>query len=223
MFPGGTLPDGLPGPHAGGPVVTAGAPRGAAKAAVVCLHGRGATPQGVLNLLDPVRRRGVAFVAPGADRSRWYPYAADAPRERNEPHRSSALAVVESTLAATRATLSLPAESVVLVGFSQGACVAAEHLATAGGRHPAALLSGCLLGPEVDAAGDDGDLGGAAVLVAGGADDRRVPPERVRATAAVLRALGGDVTERVYDGVGHEVVDDEFAWLRSLLDGLVEE
>ncbi|WP_348612513.1 alpha/beta hydrolase [Halobaculum rarum] len=217
MFPGGTLPDDLPGPHAGQPVVTAGAPRGAAEAAVVCLHGRGATAQGAINLYEPVARHGVAFVAPQGVRSRWLPHAADAPRERNEPHLSSALAAVGAVLARTREVLDLPAEAIVVTGFSQGAAVAAEYAAGVGGRHPLALLSGGLLGPTVDPGSYDGDLTGTPVLVAGGADDDRVPVERLAATADVLRARGGDVTERVYDGVGHEVTDDEFAWIDDVL------
>ncbi|WP_277553824.1 alpha/beta hydrolase [Halobaculum limi] len=212
----------VPGPHGGGDVLTAGAPRGAARAAVVALHGRGATPQGIVNVLDPVASHGVAFVAPGAHRSRWLPYAADEPIERNEPHRSSALAVVEATLAWTRETLSLPPAAVLLVGFSQGGCVAAEYAATAGSRHPTAVLSGTLLGPTVDAAGYEGDLAETPVLVAGGADDDRVPPSRVRETAAALRTLGADVTNRVYEGVGHEVTDDEFAWIRDRLAGATD-
>ncbi|QZP37127.1 alpha/beta hydrolase [Halobaculum magnesiiphilum] len=223
MFPGGTLPDDLPGPHAGQPVVTAGAPRGAAEAAVVCLHGRGATAQGAINLYEPVAGHGVAFVAPQGARSRWFPHAADEPRERNEPHVPSAVAVVDTVLDRTREALGLPPEAVVLTGFSQGAAVAAEYAAGTGGRHPLALLSGGLLGPTVDPGQYGGDLGGTPVLVAGGADDERVPVERLAATARAFESLGGDVTERVYEGVGHEVTDDEFAWLADLLAELTVE
>jgi len=223
MFSGGTLPDDLPDPHAGQAVVTAGAPRRAAEAAVVCLHGRGATAQGAINLYEPIARHGVAFVAPQASRSRWFPYAAHAPRERNEPHRSSALAALDAVLGRTREVLDLPAERIVVTGFSQGAAVAAEYAAGVGGRHPFALLSGGLLGPTIDPGSYAGDLDGAPVLVAGGGADDRVPVERVAATASVLRGLGAAVTERVYDGVGHEVTDDEFAWLEDLLAELVDD
>ena len=96
-----------------------------------------------------------------------------------------------------------------------------------GGDHPVAVLSGSLLGPAVD---DDtashryaGDLAGTPALVAGGGDDDRLAPERIRATASVLRDLGADVTERVYDGVGHEVTDEEFAWLDGVLRGILDD
>ncbi|WP_276259854.1 alpha/beta hydrolase [Haloglomus litoreum] len=221
---------GVAGPHGGRRVVAAGAPRGAAEAAVVALHGRGATAQGIVNLLEPVHRHGVAFLAPDAERSRWLPHAADAPRERNEPHLSSALAVVDAVVADAVDRLGLDRERVVLLGFSQGAGIAAEYAARTPGPSPVVVLSGSLLGPEVDPgryldADGDGDapMAGAPVLLTVGAEDPHVPVARVRATGDVFRALGADVTERVHDGVGHEVTDDAFAWVDALLARLVGE
>ncbi|ELZ31596.1 phospholipase/carboxylesterase [Halogeometricum pallidum JCM 14848] len=215
----------VPGPHDPDSFVAAGAPRGAARAAVVALHGRGATAQGIVNLLDPVARHGVAFVAPRADRSRWYPGAADDPLERNEPHLSSALGVVESVLDRVASTVGVPRERTVLLGFSQGACVAAEYAARNPGPSPVVVLSGTLLGPTADAdryAGGE-RFDGTPVFVGCGADDARVDAGRVRDTADVFRSLGADVTERRYDGVGHEVTDDEFEYVDALLAGLVED
>jgi phospholipase/carboxylesterase len=216
---------GVPGPHGSRRVVAAGAPRGAAEAAVVALHGRGATAQGVVNLLEPVHRHGVAFLAPDAARSRWFPYAADAPRERNEPHLSSALAVVDAVVTDAVERLGVPRERVVLLGFSQGACLAAEYATRDPGPSPVVVLSGSLLGPDVGAGRDTADdtrrSEETPVLLGVGDDDPHVPVERVRATAEVFRALGADVTERVYDGVGHEVTDDEFAWVDGLLSRLL--
>lgn len=209
-------------PHAGGPLVTAGAPAGATEVVVVLLHGRGATADGVVRLADPLYRHGVTFYAPEADRNRWYPYSAFAPVERNEPHLSSALRRVGAVVG--RATRALPADRVVVGGFSQGACLAAEFAA----RHPRRYggvfaLSGGLVGPD-DRLADpsfEGSLAGTPVFLGYGDADERVPVERVRRTAEILRSLDGDVTDRVYEGVGHEVTDDEFGVVGALLDRLL--
>lgn len=218
----------VPGPHGGREVVAAGAPRGAARAVVIALHGRGATGQGIVNLLDPVHRHGVAVLAPSAERSRWYPGGAAAPVERNEPHLSSALAVVDALVDHAVEVAGVPPENVVLLGFSQGACVVAERAARTPDRHPVVVLSGTLLGPTVDPdryvrPGDEdgGPMDGTPVFVGWGADDALVPADRVRATADTFRRLGGAVTERPYDGVGHAVTDDEFDRVGRLLDDLL--
>ncbi|CQH51228.1 alpha/beta hydrolase fold protein [Halobacterium hubeiense] len=210
-------------PHADQPVVTAGAPASVADAVVVLLHGRGATAQGVVNLAEPLYRHGVTFVAPDAARSRWYPYSSFAPVERNEPHVSSALAAVDRVLADVH-EWDVAIEDVVLFGFSQGAFLASEYAARNPRRYGGvAALSGGLLGETVDASGYTGSLDGAPVFLGVGDDDPNVPVERVHETREVFEALDGTVTERVYEGVGHEVTDDEFAVVGSWLDGIVGE
>ncbi|MFB6270336.1 MAG: alpha/beta hydrolase, partial [Halobacterium sp.] len=209
-------------PHADQPVVTAGAPASVADAVVVALHGRGATAQGVVNLADPLYRHGVTFVAPQAARSRWFPYAAGAPIQRNEPHVSSALSAVDRVLADV-ADWGVPVEDVVLFGFSQGASLAAEYAARNPRRYGGVVvLSGGLLGPLDHAREYEGSMDGAPVFLGCGADDPHVSGERVRETAAVFRDLDADVTERIYDGVGHEVTDEEFAFAGGLLDEILE-
>ncbi|MFC3478705.1 alpha/beta hydrolase [Halobacterium litoreum] len=211
-----------PDPHADQPVVSAGAPAAAADAVVLALHGRGATAQGVVNLVEPLYRHGVAVVAPQASRSRWFPHGAGEPVERNEPHVSSALAAVDRTLAEIR-EWGVPPERVLLFGFSQGACVASEYVA----RNPqrfggVAALRGGLLGPVGETRDFAGALDGTPVFLGVGGDDERVDAERIAETAAVFRELGGDVTERVADGVGHAVADDEFEAVGGMLDALLD-
>ncbi len=47
--------------------------------------------------------------------------------------------------------------------------------------------------------------------------DAHVPAERVRESADVLRALGGEVTMRLYPGMGHLVNEDEIEHVRAML------
>ncbi|MFC6953981.1 alpha/beta hydrolase [Halorubellus litoreus] len=225
--PGASPTASAPPPHGGQPVVTAGAPRGATDVVVLALHGRGATAQGVVNLLDPAYRHGATFLAPDAHRSRWYPHAATADRERNEPDLSSAVAVVDALVAHATDHLGVDRERVVLAGFSQGATVAAEYALANPARYGGvALLSGAAI--DTDAVIDtavDGDVErgsesfhGTPVLVAVGADDPHVPRARVDATAAAFRDHGADVDVRVSDGVGHEVTDDALDRVGALVD-----
>ena len=202
-------------------MVTAGAPVGATEVAVVLLHGRGATADGIVRLAEPLYRHGVTFYAPGADRSRWYPYSFLAPVERNEPHLSSALRRVEAVV--ERAAETVPVERVVVGGFSQGACLAAEFAVRRPRRYGGVfVLSGGLVGPTEWLGGREygGSLDGTPVFLGCGDADGHVPVERVRRTADVFRSLDGDVTERVYPGVAHEVTDDEFETVGGLVDDL---
>jgi phospholipase/carboxylesterase len=209
-----------PPPHGGEPVVTAGAPRGATEVVVLALHGRGATAQGVVNLLDPAYRHGVTFLAPDANHSRWYPHAATAPRERNEPDLGSAVAVVDALVAHATSTFDVDHQQIVLTGFSQGATVAAEYALATPRRYGAlALLSGVVTDPDA-ASADVGDstFAGTPVLVAAGDDDPHLPIERIHATADALETLGGDVDVRITEGVGHEVTDDVLERVGELVE-----
>ena len=195
-------------PHADQGLVSAGAPRGAAEAVVVALHGRGATAQGVVNLAEPLAHHGVAVVAPAAERSRWFPHAASGPIERNEPHVSSAVRAVDGVLDDV-SEWGLGPERVVLFGFSQGASLACEYVAARPRRYGGvAAFSGGLLGPSVADREFAGSLDGTPVLLGWGSEDGRVDAGGLRATATVLRGLGASVAARESDGVGHAVTDE---------------
>ncbi len=209
------------GPHAGQPILTAGAPRGAADAALVLLHGRGATANGILDLGHELDRSGVALVAPQAARSRWYPYSFSAPLEQNQPHLDSALrAVGDAGEVANDA--GVPRDRVVVLGFSQGACLGSEWAIRNPARYGGVVaLSGGLVGPEGTTWPQNGSFEGTPAFFGCDEDDPHVPIERVRESAAAFRERGADVTERRYEGVGHTVTDDEVAWVRGLIDGLL--
>jgi len=202
-------------------IVRGGAGLGDAHAAVILLHGRGATAQSILRLADELVQSGVAYLAPQAARRTWYPYSFMAPTDQNEPALSSALSRV-GTLLATTSEAGIPADRVALLGFSQGACLALEYAA----RHPqryGALVgwSGGLIGPEDDPLAHDGSLEGTPVFLGCSDQDPHIPLERVRDTADVLDAMGAQVDLRVYPGMGHTVNDDEIRAVRDLIAGLV--
>lgn len=218
-------------PHEGQPVRETGAPIKRAKAAVVLLHGRGAMAAGMLPLADELAQPDAIFRAPQAAGYTWYPHSFLAPLKANEPHLSSALAAVGSVLAELEAN-GLPPEQTVLLGFSQGACLAVEFAA----RHPrryggVVAFSGGLIGngeqegePPDDKTFDyAGSLEGTPVFIGCSDHDPHIPQERVERSAKVLAALDADVTMRLYPGLGHTINEDEIKFTRGLLTRIIQE
>ena len=206
------------GPHDGQPVLVAGAPLGEGAVTVVLLHGRGATAMSILDLAAAVNRPDVTWLAPQARSNTWYPNRFLAPLESNEPWLTSALEAVRDLVGQASAAGVLQ-HRVVLMGFSQGACLAVESLvrepALAGG---AAGLSGGLIGPPGTVWPDAGRLDGVPVFLGCSDVDFHIPKERVLESADVLRARGADVTAILYPGMDHTVNDDELRHVRALID-----
>src|SRR5881227_753439 len=75
-------------------VLEAGEPLAAARAAMILLHGRGATAEDIMTIAAEVERPGWAYLAPQAAGSAWYPNPFTAPLESNEPYLSAALDMV---------------------------------------------------------------------------------------------------------------------------------
>jgi predicted esterase len=205
------------GPHQGQPVLAAGCPVAEAAAAVVMVHGRGATAESILEFGEELWRPDLAFLAPQAAGDVWYPYSFLAPFEQNEPGLSSALALLGS-LVDRLAAEGMPAERTVLLGFSQGACLALEFAARHARRYGAVVgLSGGLMGPPGTPRDYAGTLAGTPVFLGCSDRDPHIPKGRVDETAAVLEKLGAEVTERIYPGLGHTVNEDELELVRGLL------
>ena len=216
----------MTGPHQDRPLATDGTPLEEAEAALVLLHGRGATARSILGMGREVHREGLALLAPQAARNTWYPESFLAPGERNEPGRSSGLQAIANAVSRANEA-GIPTERVMLLGFSQGACLASEFVARNPRRYGGlAVLSGGLIGDSVEAAdytsGNEGDLGGTPVFLGCSDVDPHIPAERVHETAAVLEELGGDVTTRIYEGMGHGVNEDELAEVAAMVEGLLE-
>lgn len=206
-------------PHAGQPVVHAGAPLDEADAVMVMVHGRNAAPKNILDLAPRIDRPRFACVAPAAAGGTWYPLSFLAPRERNEPGLSSGLGVLES-IVRDLLQRGFPAARLVLLGFSQGACLTSEFAARHPRRYGGVLaLSGGLIGPPGVTWDDlDGSLDGTPVFLGCSDVDAHVPKERVIESEGVFRRLGARVTRRLYPGMGHLVNDDEIDAVRAVLD-----
>ncbi len=208
--------------HQGQPVLRAGAGPGAARAAVVLLHGRGADAADILGLAGHLDVGGVAYMAPQAAHHTWYPYSFLAPLQQNEPWLSSALARVEEVVGSLLAE-GLAPERLVLLGFSQGACLTLESVVRRPRRYGAVVgLTGGLIGPPGTPWPDRGELAGTPVYLGAGDPDPHVPWHRVEETADVLRRLGAAVEVERFPGFPHAVHPRQLAAARRLLEAVVE-
>lgn len=211
-------------PHDLAPV-TDGAGLEDANAAVVMVHGRGATAPSILAMHQELDadRSDVAYLAPRAADNEWYPYSFTAPVEKNEPGRTSGLRAI-ARLIERAADHDVSPEHVLVMGFSQGACLATEYAARNPRRYGGVVaLSGGLIGEELDeydAREPDETMDGTPVFLGCSDVDPHIPLERVHETRDVFESLGADVTEEIYQGMGHGVNRDELARVSAMVDSL---
>ena len=204
-------------------VARAGRPLSEAEAAVVMVHGRGATAESILTLAEEIGQPDLAYVAPQAPGFTWYPFSFLAPIERNEPHLSAALRTLEEVLAELLAA-GIPPERTVLLGFSQGACLSLEFAARHAQRFAGVVaLSGGLIGPPGMPRDYEGSFDGTPVFLGCSDRDPHIHEERVHESAEVFRRMGARVTERIYPGLGHTVNQDELSWVADLLGSLARQ
>jgi predicted esterase len=210
----------ISGPHNGQPVYRSGEPLYTADAAIVMMHGRGASADDMLGLAETLAAPGLAILAPEAAGNVWYPYVYSSPTSQNEPYLSSALDAVGAAVAMAEAA-GIPAHNIILLGFSQGACLALEYAAR-NGRHYGGVvgLSGVLIGTDDGPRSDNGCLDGTPVFLGCGDIDPYFPVVRVERAAAILEKRGGSVIMRIFRGMGHTVNDDEIGVVRGLIKDL---
>lgn len=196
----------------------AGAAIEKADSALILIHGRGASAQGMLPLAEALKApAGMAVVAPQAPEGAWYPQRFIAPLSENEPHLSAALGRVGELVTSLEAA-GIPAERIVLAGFSQGACLATEFAVRNARRYGAILaFSGGLIGPPGTKWDYAGTLDGTHAFIGCADADPHIPVGRVEESARVLDAHGARVTARVYRGAWHSIIPDEIAEAREVL------
>ncbi len=207
-------------PHRGQPVLAAGRSLDEADAAMVMVHGRGATAEDILSLAGELERPELAYLAPQAAGYTWYPYSFLAPMEQNEPGLSSGLEVLGDLLRHLEAH-GIPAERTVLLGFSQGACLTLEYAARNARRYGGVVaLSGGLIGPPGTPRDYEGSFAGTPIFLGCSDRDPHIPRDRVDESAEVVRRMGAEVTERIYPAMGHTVNEDELSFVRDLVKTL---
>ncbi|WP_311172343.1 alpha/beta hydrolase [Halobellus ordinarius] len=209
-------------PHGDQPIRTAGAAPDEADLAVVLAHGRGARADGMLQFASEIDREGIHYAAPQAQRGTWYPNRFLAPTDANQPHLDSALSHLGRAVEEAQSG-GLPAEKVILVGFSQGACLVSDFVARDPRRYGGVVLfSGGLIGEEGREFDYDGDVDGMPFFVGVSDDDPHIPMSRAEETVDVFERLGADVRFDRYSGRGHGIFPEEIEYLRELVASVAE-
>lgn len=186
---------------------------------MILLHGRGATAEDIMTVASEVQAPGWAYLAPQAAASAWYPNPFTAPLEANEPYLSSALDVVSNLVGRVEATV--PAQRIVVLGFSQGGCLTLEWAARNARRYGAIVgLSAGLIGPDGTPRDYAGAFDAMPVFLGCSDVDPFIRKDRVEEAAHVYRRMGADVDMHLYPGMEHLVSGDEIAAVRALIEAI---
>lgn len=184
------------------------------------VHGRGQSPAFIRELADRVGHLDrFRWIMPSAPGNSWYPAGFMAPFDENQPSLENALQTVDRHL---KELLAGPLP-VVALGFSQGACLLAEHLLT---EQPAVdgiiLHTGGYLGPERRSFRSEPGHAGTRTAILTARADPWVPLQRSEETAQELAAVGADVTVTVYEDTEHHINDDAVDCIRQLLEQVAD-
>jgi len=200
-----------------------GAPLAQARLAAIVLHGRDHSPAIIRAMLGDELSPEVAFVAPAAAGGSWYPQSFLAPRAANEPLLGHALERV-AQLSSLLAARGVERGRQLLIGFSQGACLACEAAWASGAAGTAVAgviaFTGGLIGAPGTAWPASPGLDQLALWVSGAEDDPFVPAARMCATAAAFTTAGARVEMRLFPGSDHLVRSAELAGARAMIAAL---
>jgi len=177
-------------PHIKQPIAYSGAPITPDNPVIVALHGRNQDTDFIINVCERLNWTAASIVAPPAEANTWYPTGFMAPFDDNEPKFTYALERVQTLLDDLREQ-GVPQEHIVLLGFSQGACLAAEYAIRNPGRYGGIVIyTGGVIGPPGTRWDYAGDFENTPTLVTTGDTDAWVPVGRVHETIALFRERG---------------------------------
>jgi len=188
-----------------------------AEKVLIMIHGRGASAEDILSLASDLNVASYALLAPQATGNTWYPTSFMAPRSANEPFLSESLKVL-SDLVEDLKTRGFISEQIYLLGFSQGACLALEFAASHAVHYGGIVaFTGGVIGDHVDHRNYHGDFDGTPIFIGSSDPDHHVPVSRVKESTALLEGMGANVTEIIYEHMGHTISHSEITQVNKLI------
>jgi phospholipase/carboxylesterase len=192
-----------------------------ARVACVFLHGRGQSPEAMLDHVVRHLPGDVAWVLPRAPGGSWYAARAIDPlTDTTRAELAASLAGLAEVMTSVRSHTARP---VVLAGFSQGACLSIEHTFTGASPADAVLaFTGCRVGTSADQR-PAALLRERPVYLSGADSDPWIPVKAYAEAAAELALAGAALRTDIFPCRPHEVSAAERAMLASVLAALAED
>jgi len=188
-----------------------------AEKVLIMIHGRGGTAEDILSMAEYLNVSDFALVAPQATNNTWYPQSFLAPRAANEPSLSNALNTIKETVLNLEKE-GFSKEQIYFLGFSQGACLTLDYVASNAARYGGVVaFTGGLIGEAVDHRNYHGDFDGTPIFIGSSDPDMHVPVSRVKESTTLLEDMGARVTEIIYENMGHTISHSEIAQVNKLI------
>jgi len=188
-----------------------------AKKVLIMIHGRGGSAADIMSLARELNIASFAVIAPQANENSWYPQSFLALRADNEPFLSDSLKTLGDVVEELR-TKGFTTEQIYILGFSQGACLALDFAASNAARYGGIVaFTGGVIGDHVDHRNYHGDFDGTPVFIGSSDPDFHVPVSRVKESTALLEGMGANVTEIIYENMGHTISHSEIMQVNKLI------
>ncbi|MCE7056687.1 dienelactone hydrolase family protein [Algoriphagus sp. AGSA1] len=194
---------------------TAGLPLSKAKKAAILIHGRGASAASILSLAQHLNLDDYALLAPEAAGGTWYPYSFMASDEANQSALTSSLAAIKATWDQI-SEAGISSENVLLVGFSQGACLSLEFAAQNARKLRGVIaFTGGLIGEEIQQSKYSGDFAGSPIFIGSSEKDMHVPLSRIKDSETLLSRMGAKVKLLIFKDSNHTIRKEEIDWVNG--------
>ena len=198
-------------------LIKAGKSLDQAEKVLIMVHGRGGSAEDILGLAEHLNVVEFALVAPQASGNTWYPQSFLAPRASNEPSLSNALTTLRETVSYLEEA-GFSKSQIYFLGFSQGACLTLDFVASNAARYGGVVaFTGGVIGDQVDHRNYHGDFDGTPIFIGSSDPDMHVPVSRVKESTALLEGMGAQVTEIIYENMGHTISHAEITQVNKLI------
>ncbi len=193
----------------------------AASVLCVVVHGRTQSPEIMKEwIVDRLAVQGVAFALPRAKGNTWYnAKAVDPLTETTRSQLDASLAYLGSTIDHLRKEAGSE-KPLLLIGFSQGACLSMEYAFTRGPWHGAlACLTGCRVGTQNDNL-PLADLASLPVYLTGSDNDPWIPVSAFAEASHDFGRARARLKTELFPGRDHSISVAEIAELKLILSRL---